>query len=121
MDDSITFDSNFLEQYANWQKVTAFYPDANMGTEREATYLCLGLAGESGEFIDIIKKMSRSQKFNSQLGDPETKKKLVLELGDVLWYISRLTSFLDVSIKEVMELNFEKLEARGQNEGWKEN
>ena len=65
----------------------------------------LGLGGESGEVLDIIKKGLRDQK-------PIDKDHLKEELGDVLWYIANICSAYRWSIEEVIDLNISKLKKR---------
>lgn len=65
----------------------------------------LGLAGESGEFCDMVKKVMYH-------GHTMDKDKMVKELGDILWYISTASSALGVTLNEVAELNVKKLEKR---------
>lgn len=80
-------------------------------------YYALGLAGETGEFVDKLKKVYRDSN-----GDftPEIKAALILELGDVLWYLTRLAVFLGVSLGTVALRNVTKLmdrKARGVTKG----
>lgn len=65
----------------------------------------LGLAGESGECCDIVKK-SRFQ------GHELSKEHLMEEIGDVLWYIAETASGLGVSLEEVAQYNLDKLHKR---------
>lgn len=65
----------------------------------------LGLTGESGEVADILKKVV----FH---GHDLDKAKLKAELGDVLWYVARLASALDLSLSDIMQHNIDKLQAR---------
>lgn len=65
----------------------------------------LGLAGESGECCDLVKK-SRFQ------GHELKKEDLVKELGDVLWYVAETASGLGVSLSEVALTNLDKLHRR---------
>lgn len=66
---------------------------------------CLGLAGEAGEFIDLVKKWRCHQKPIDEL---HAKK----ELGDVLWYVALLCDSFGWKMSEVMNLNIEKLKKR---------
>lgn len=66
---------------------------------------CLGLAGEVGEFNDMIKKWI----FHEQDLDTIHAKK---ELGDVLWYIALICYAFGWDMDELMEINIEKLRAR---------
>jgi NTP pyrophosphatase (non-canonical NTP hydrolase) len=71
---------------------------------RILTY-ALGLAGESGECCDLIKK-------HIGHGHDQDKDKLVKELGDVLWYVAGLAHLLGVSLSEVAQVNIDKLAKR---------
>lgn len=65
----------------------------------------LGLAGESGECCDIVKK-------NRFQGHELNKEHLVEELGDVMWYIAETASGLGVTLEEVAQYNLDKLHKR---------
>lgn len=66
---------------------------------------CLGLAGESGELLDLFKKWI----FHSKPLDEEHAKK---ELGDVLWYVAEIAYSLGWNLDEIMAMNIDKLKAR---------
>jgi NTP pyrophosphatase (non-canonical NTP hydrolase) len=74
------------------------------GRERLANW-ALGLAGESGEAADVVKKCL----FHGHVLDTT---KLVKELGDVLWYVAVLANEIAYPLEEVMDLNIAKLMAR---------
>lgn len=65
----------------------------------------MGLCGEAGETIDIVKKYLAQ-------GHPLDREKLIKELGDVAWYLAETAYALDVSLEEVLEENIEKLRRR---------
>ena len=65
----------------------------------------MGLCGESGEVIDIVKK-------HISHGHPLDREKLIAELGDVAWYLAECAYALGVSLEDVMRANIEKLKAR---------
>jgi len=69
------------------------------------SWWAIGLAGESGEVLDLVKKGI----YHQQGMDMDKIKK---ELGDVLWYVSALCGELGFTLEEVMEANIEKLKAR---------
>ena len=69
----------------------------------------LGLSGEAGEVADKIKKIIRDK--NGKLAE-EDKHEIVLELGDVLWYVANISRVLGVPLEEVAAKNLEKLAAR---------
>lgn len=65
----------------------------------------MGLCGESGEAIDIVKK-------HLAQGHPLDREGLIKELGDVAWYLAETAYALDVSLDEVFQRNIGKLKAR---------
>lgn len=65
----------------------------------------MGLNGEAGEAIDVLKK----HKFQGHQLD---RNKIIEELGDVLWYIAETCEGLGVSMEEVASFNIEKLKKR---------
>jgi len=77
-----------MKEYQAFTRTTAIYPEANTGSTNELMYLSLGLAGESGEVANKIKKLYRD-------GDGAEKRlKIGAELGDVFWYAVRLQDAL---------------------------
>lgn len=73
----------------------------------------LGLVGETGEIAEKFKKIYRDK--NGEF-DAESKADIEKELGDVLWYLSVVSSYLDISLDDVAVKNREKLLSR-QNRG----
>ena len=65
----------------------------------------MGLCGESGEVIDLVKK-------HLHQGHTLDREKLLKELGDVCWYIAEIASALDADLDQVLEMNIQKLRAR---------
>lgn len=72
-------------------------------------YLAMGLAGESGEVVEKLKKVVRNE---GGVVSEEKKKEIAKELGDVLWYLSQLAEKMGHSFNEVAELNIQKLADR---------
>lgn len=71
----------------------------------------LGLAGESGEFADKVKKIMRDKKGFYTDEDLEA---IVKELGDVLWYVAVTSLYLGVPMSELAQKNIDKLQSRAQ-------
>lgn len=94
-----------FEEYQKKSRVTAKYPNAG----NNFIYPTLGLAGESGEVAEKIKKVIRDK---GGVVDEETKEMIKKELGDVLWYVSQIASELGLSLDNVAEHNIEKLYSR---------
>ena len=68
----------------------------------------VGLSAESGEFLEIVKKMV----FQGKPWTDDNRKHLIIELGDVMWYVAQACMALDISFDEVIEGNIKKLEKR---------
>ena len=80
-------------------------------------YVALGLAGESGELIEKIKKVIRNE--NGDMSE-EKRQAIKLEIGDVLWYLSQISRLCDIPFQEAAEGNIKKLadrQARGVIKG----
>jgi len=68
----------------------------------------VGINVEGGEFLEIIKKMV----FQGKPWNDANREHLIIELGDLLWYVAQATQALGVSFEEVIERNVTKLESR---------
>lgn len=65
----------------------------------------MGLCGESGEVIDLVKK-------HVSHGHPLNREKIIDELGDVAWYLAECADAIGISLEEVLAHNIEKLKKR---------
>ncbi len=65
----------------------------------------MGLCGESGEAIDIVKKWLAQ-------GHELDKEKLTKELGDICWYLAETATALGLDLEDIMAANIEKLKKR---------
>jgi len=68
----------------------------------------VGLNAESGEFLEIVKKMI----FQGKPWSEDNREHLVIELGDIIWYAANACMALEVSFDEVVALNVNKLKKR---------
>jgi NTP pyrophosphatase (non-canonical NTP hydrolase) len=96
-----------FEEYQKKSRETAIYPQAG----NNFIYPTLGLAGESGEVAEKIKKVLRD---DNNIVSSEKKEELKKELGDVLWYLTQISTELGLSMEEVAAFNIEKLQSRKQ-------
>lgn len=94
-----------FHHYQQQARKTAVYP--NQG--KNLTYPILGLAGETGEVADHVKKIFRD---DNGIVTPQRKKALVKELGDVLWYLAAICNELNVTLETVAKTNLKKLQSR---------
>ena len=65
----------------------------------------MGLCGESGEAIDIVKK-------HLFQGHELDREKLAKELGDIAWYLAEAATALDLPLEEIFQGNIDKLKKR---------
>ena len=65
----------------------------------------MGLCGESGEAIDIVKKWLAQ-------GHELDKAHLAKELGDIAWYLAETATALGLTLEEILQANIDKLKVR---------
>ena len=65
----------------------------------------MGLCGESGEAIDLVKK-------HLHQGHPLDREGIIRELGDIAWYLAETAYALDVDLETVLQGNIDKLRRR---------
>ncbi|WP_024655009.1 nucleoside triphosphate pyrophosphohydrolase family protein [Borrelia hispanica] len=97
-----------LNEYQTKAKQTAKYKNK----KEELILTTLGLAGETGEVVEKIKKLGRDREY---ILDEEYLLAIKKELGDVLWYISNLSNNLGITLEDVAITNLEKLKKRHKN------
>ena len=72
------------------------------------TTAAVGISAEGGEFMEIVKKMV----FQGKPWNDDNREHLIIELGDVMWYVMQACMALDVPIEDVIAGNVEKLKKR---------
>lgn len=88
-----------FDGYQDFTEDTAIYPE-----DKALEYVALGLASEAGEFAGKVKKWIRDGKLDRDA--------VAAELGDVLWYVARAASELEVYLSDIAYDNVEKLKSR---------
>ena len=68
----------------------------------------IGICSEGGELLDLVKKVL----FQGKEPTPELRKKIKLELGDVMWYVQQVLIWGGWSLNEVLAENTKKLSGR---------
>ena len=68
----------------------------------------VGISAEGGEFMEIVKKMV----FQGKPWNDDNREHLIIELGDVLWYVAQACMALEVPFDDVVAGNVEKLKKR---------
>ena len=90
---------------SNYKNVVATLAPHFVKVDAALSMAALGLAGESGEVVDYLKKVIHH-------GHDLDRVKLAKELGDVLWYVAEVSSTAGISLDEVASMNIEKLKSR---------
>ena len=72
------------------------------------TTAAVGISAEGGEFMEIVKKMV----FQGKPWNDDNREHLIIELGDVMWYVMQACAALGVPIEEVVAGNVKKLKKR---------
>lgn len=99
-----------LNEYQARTRSTAVYPGALKGNWEALSYIGLGL-GEAGEVQGKLKKVVRD---DGGVMTTAKKKVIAAELGDLLWYVSRLADEMDYDLEDIAEANLVKLHSRAQ-------
>ena len=111
----------FGDFFEEWINQTESYTDLALKTLNKDVFeqkdlilnASLGLSGEVGEVNDIIKKYM----YHGHKLDNDTKEKIILELGDVCWYVALMAWAIDkTKFEDVLNKNIEKLEKRYHGE-----
>ena len=68
----------------------------------------VGINAEGGEFMEIVKKMV----FQGKPWNEDNREHLIIELGDVMWYVAQACMALEVSFDDVIAGNVKKLGKR---------
>lgn len=76
--------------------------------EDELQNAVLGLGGEAGEVVDLTKKFL----YHTEKPKNTFRDKLILELGDIFFYTLKVMDLMNISLKEVLDANKEKLMSR---------
>ncbi len=95
-------------EFNEYQKETrkhAIYP----GLGSNFSFPTIGLAGETGEVAEKIKKIIRDK---GGIVDEQSRQEVKKELGDVLWYLAQLATELDIELEDVVITNLEKIASR---------
>ena len=90
---------------AEYQSLANRSAGAGGDGEQRLIVSALGLAGEAGEFANLVKKMTAH-------GHPFNKESLEDELGDVLWYIAEAATAAGLNLEDIADQNLKKLAKR---------
>ena len=91
--------------FSEYQKLAMASKSKDLLGDAQIVNAVMGLNGEAGEVIDILKK-------HIFQGHDIDKEHLAKECGDVLWYVAVLAKGLGYELDEIAEINKAKLRKR---------
>jgi NTP pyrophosphatase (non-canonical NTP hydrolase) len=100
-----------IKEYTEWVEKLSYYPEVGENLE----YPLISLAGEVGEMLNEFKKFLRGDfRYSDRFGEMTAfaRNEMIAELGDVYFYLIRVTSELGISPEIVMQMNIDKLAQR---------
>jgi NTP pyrophosphatase (non-canonical NTP hydrolase) len=97
-----------LSDYQDWVESVS----SDRVNELGLIYAGLGLAGETGETVERVKKIVRDRE---GVYTPEDREYLRLELGDIVWYVAKFCNELDLDLTDVLLANMDKINDRRVN------
>lgn len=96
---------------ADYEKFVRMMMKPHGSLEEELCDWVMGLAGESGEVVDLAKKVL----FH---GRTVAEDRMIEEIGDVLFYVTALCHTFNITVEELMNANYKKLTARHGGESF---
>lgn len=89
----------------DYQKLALKTLNKNLDKKEILINSVMGLCGESGEAIDLVKK-------HLYQGHELDKERFAKELGDIAWYLAEAAHAIDIDLDDIFKMNIEKLEKR---------
>ena len=97
--------TNILKEYEDFMQTSKVYPQDKL----PITYPALGLNGEAGEVAEKVKKCWRD---NDGVFNDYTKKEILKELADTLWYIWACADDMGYTLEDVLQTGIIKVKER---------
>ena len=88
-----------------YQKLAMTTLNPELGKRDVLLNSVMGLCGESGEAIDLVKK-------HLMHGHAFDREKFAKELGDVAWYLAEAATAIDMDLETILQMNIDKLKQR---------
>lgn len=88
-----------------YQKLAMRTLNPNLSDKEVLINGVMGLCGESGEAIDIVKR-------HLAQGHDLDKEHLAKELGDIAWYLAETATVLGYNLEDILQMNIDKLKKR---------
>lgn len=95
-----------FDEYQKKAAETAIYPQ-----RLRIVYPLIGLAGETGEVAEKVKKIIRD---NDGIFNEDEKREIAKELGDVLWYLAAIARDMGYRLDDIAQINLDKIASRNE-------
>jgi len=95
-----------FREYQKRTRITDVGVQPKHGLNPGWVYYVLGIAGETGELVEKVKKHFRDDYGKMT---EEKKQEIIKEMGDCLWYHARLADVLGINFDDVAKENIKKL------------
>lgn len=92
----------------DYQKISRRTMNKDLTFDQKLCNMAMGIAGEGGEIIDIIKKAQFQ-------GHTLNTKNIKEEIGDLMWYVCNLSELIGADMGDILQNNFNKLLTRYPN------
>lgn len=115
-----------FNEYQNRITETAVYNRRGEQSVYAIDFCSTGLTEEAGEISGHVKRILRGDDNHLyDTDDPraikpseERRKKIIIEAGDVLWYLARLATELGTTLEEIAYENLKKIQRRKENDSF---
>lgn len=97
-----------MNEYQQQAMATAVYP-----RDMRIVYPALGLAGETGEVAEKVKKEIRDR---AGAFAEATRAQIALELDDVMWYVAAMARDMGLTLEDIARMNLEKIRSRQERD-----
>ena len=110
-----------IDQYAEWTERLWFASGSQEFTERDFTIMGLGLAGETGEVVEVVTDILQLVSHQGRVSEILKKRvrdgqfpvdKFIKEMGDLAYYWARICKAFDLNPSDVLATNVAKIESR---------
>jgi NTP pyrophosphatase (non-canonical NTP hydrolase) len=88
-----------------YQRLASRTSNSELSKEQRRVAAAMGLAGESGEYVDLLKKVL----YHGHPDDPAARRS---EIGDIAWYLAEVCEVEGWGLEDILHENVVKLRKR---------
>ena len=95
------------------ERFQSFVNDDRVENIHGPDFFAIGAGEELGEVLGLIKRVKRGDKeYRGQSTNKKLVKDMKLEIGDVLWYLTGLAQSYGLTLEEIFQANYDKIQRR---------